>query len=68
MLALDRLAEWEEGWKGELKSVEYTSRMRARIQLARTPFISKARTPDTSAPTTLKSHFKQDSGVFRAKT
>ena len=27
-LALDRLLEWEEGWKGELKSVEYTSEVR----------------------------------------
>jgi len=28
MLALDRLVEWEEGWKSELKSVEYTSKVR----------------------------------------
>jgi len=28
MLALDRLPEWEEGWKGHLKGVEYTSEVR----------------------------------------
>jgi uncharacterized membrane protein len=28
MLAFDRLPEWNEGWKGELKSVEYTSEVR----------------------------------------
>jgi len=28
MLAFDRLLEWSEGWKGELKSVEYTSKVR----------------------------------------
>ncbi|MCP8314021.1 MAG: SRPBCC family protein [archaeon] len=28
MLALDRVLEWEEGWKGTLKSVEYTSEVR----------------------------------------
>ena len=27
MLALDRLLEWEEGYKGDLKSVEYTSKV-----------------------------------------
>ena len=28
MLALNRVLEWEEGWKGHLKSVEYTSEVR----------------------------------------
>jgi len=28
MLAFDRLLEWSEGYKGELKSVEYTSEVR----------------------------------------
>ena len=28
MLALDKLPEWAEGYKGELKSVEYTSEVR----------------------------------------
>ena len=28
MIALDRVIEWEEGWKGELKSIEYTSEVR----------------------------------------
>ena len=27
MLALDRLLEWEEGYKGNMKSVEYTSKV-----------------------------------------
>jgi len=28
MLALDRVLEWEEGWRSHLKSVEYTSKVR----------------------------------------
>jgi len=28
VLALDRLLEWEEGWKAHLKSVEYASKVR----------------------------------------